>query len=110
MRLQLWDLHVIGGHRLGFGDHVNHLDGEVGGFYEGKTLCLAGVGDGEVGPQSQNSYRQWHLQHQIRVVRYSHELGQSWLTKYGMVRGVEVGNVEVDVLDVVVACCAELYW
>ena len=27
-----------------------------------------------------------------------------------MVRDVEVGNVEVDVLDVVVASRAELYW
>ena len=34
-RLQLWDLHVIDGHRLGFGDHTGHLDGEVGGLSEG---------------------------------------------------------------------------
>ena len=33
---------------------------------------------------------------------YSHELGQSWPTKYGVVGGVEVGDVEVDVLDTVV--------
>ena len=50
-----------------------------------------------------------HLQHQIRVVRYGHEFGQSWPAKYGMVGGVEVGDVEVDVLDVVVASRAELY-
>ena len=42
--------------------------------------------------------------------RYSRELGQSWPTKYGVVGGVEVSDVEVDVLDAVVACCAELYW
>ena len=48
--LQLWDLHVIGGYHLGFGDHAGHLDGEVGGFDEGEALCLAGIGDGEVGP------------------------------------------------------------
>ena len=47
---------------------------------------------------------------QIRVVRYNHELGQSWPTKYGVVGGVEVGDVEVDVFDAVVACRAELYW
>ena len=34
---------------------------------------------------------------------------QSWPTKYGMVGGVEVGDVEVDVLDTVVARRAELY-
>ena len=50
-------------HHLGVGDQTGHLDGEVGGFGEGKTLCLTGVGDGEV-----------------------------------------------DVLDVVVASGAELYW
>ena len=58
---------------------------------------------------SQGSYRRWHLQHQIHVVWYDHELGQSWPTKYGMVGGVEVNDVEVDVLDVVVASRAELY-
>ena len=42
--------------------------------------------------------------------RYGHELGQSWLTKYGVVGGVEISNVEVDVLDAVVANRAELYW
>ena len=41
---------VVGGHHLGVSDHASHLDGEVGGFGEGETLCLAGVGDGEVGP------------------------------------------------------------
>ena len=40
---------------------------------------------------------------------YGHELGQSWPTKYGVVGGVEVGDVEVDVLDAVVASRAELY-
>ena len=48
-RLQRWDLQVVGGHRLSVGDHTGHLDGEVGGFGEGETLCLAGIGDGEVG-------------------------------------------------------------
>ena len=48
-RLQLWDLHVVGEHRRGFGDHASHLDGEVSGFNESETLCLIGVGNGEVG-------------------------------------------------------------
>ena len=48
-RPQRWDLQVGGGHRLGVGDHTSHLDGEVGGFGEGETLYLAGIGDGEVG-------------------------------------------------------------
>ena len=45
------DLQVVSGHRLGVGDHTGHLDGEVGGFGEGETLYLVGIGDGEVGPQ-----------------------------------------------------------
>ena len=45
----------------------------------------------------------------MRIVRYIHELGQSWPTKYGMVGGVEVGDVEVDVLDTEVASHAKLY-
>ena len=47
---RLWNLHVISRRRLVFDDHASHLDGEIGGFGEGETLCLAGVGDGEVGP------------------------------------------------------------
>ena len=43
-------------------------------------------------------------------MRYGHELGQSWPTKYGVVGGVEVGEVEVDVLDTVIASRAELFW
>ena len=39
-----------------------------------------------------------------------HELGQSWPTKYGVVGGVEVSDVKVDMFDAVVACRAELYW
>ena len=35
---------------FGFGDHIGHLNGEIGGFGEGETLCLTSVGDGEVGP------------------------------------------------------------
>ena len=46
----------------------------------------------------------------VSVVQYGHELGQSWPTKYCMVGGVEIGDVEVDMLDAVVACCAKLYW
>ena len=40
---------------FGIVDHVGHLDGEVGGFGGGETLCLVGIVNGEVGPQSQNS-------------------------------------------------------
>ena len=42
-------------------------------------------------------------------MQYSHELGQSWLTKYGVIGGVEVSDVEVDVLDAEVASYDELY-
>ena len=74
-----------------------------------ERLCFVGIGDGEVGLQSQNSCRRRHLQYQIGIVQYGHELGQSWPTKYGVVGGVEVGDVEVDVLDTKVASRVELY-
>ena len=41
---------------------------------------------------------------------YGHEHGHSWPTKYGVVGGVEVDDLEVDVLDAEVASRAELYW
>ena len=62
-RLQRWDLLVIGGHSLGIVDHAGHPDREDGGFGEGETLCFTGIGDGEVGPQGQNSCRRGHLQY-----------------------------------------------
>ena len=43
-------------------------------------------------------------------MRHGHELGQSWPTKYGVVGGVEVGDVEVDVFNTIVAYHAKLYW
>ena len=42
-------------------------------------------------------------------MQYGHELGQSWPTKYGLVGGVEVGDVEIDVLDAEVVGRAKLY-
>ena len=49
-RLQRWDLQVVGGHRLGIGDHTSHMDGEVGGFSEGETLSLR-----------RRRWRGWHV-------------------------------------------------
>ena len=50
-----------------------------------------------------------HLQHQVRVVRHNHELGEGWSAKYGMVRCVEVSDQEVDVVGAEVLGGAELY-
>ena len=50
-----------------------------------------------------------HLQHQLRVVRHGHELGESWSREDGVVHCVEVSIQEVDVVDVEVLGGAELY-
>ena len=50
-----------------------------------------------------------HLQHQVRVVRHGHELGESWLAEDGAVRCVEVGDQEVDVVNAEVIGGAELH-
>jgi hypothetical protein len=42
-------------------------------------------------------------------VWHNHKLGKSWSAKDGMVRRVEVGNQEVDVVDAEVLGGAELY-
>jgi len=43
-------------------------------------------------------------------VQHSHKLGEGWSAKDGMVRRVEVGNQEVDVVNVKVLGGDELYW
>ena len=42
-------------------------------------------------------------------MRHSHELGEGWSTEDGVVRCVEVGNQEVDVVNAKVFGRAELY-
>ena len=43
----------------------------------------------------------------VAVVSYGHELGQRWVPKDGVVRQVNVSDVEVDELGVVVVACLE---
>ena len=49
----------------------------------------------------------WHLQEKIRVVGDRHELGEGGSSQDGVVGGLELGDLEVDVLGAVVVAGAE---
>ena len=85
------------------------MDGDVSSLGECDAFLLARVGDVKVGAQGEDPLLYGHLQHQVRVVWYGQKLGESWSAKDGMVRRVEEGNQEVDVVDVEVLSSAELY-
>jgi hypothetical protein len=55
--------------------------------------------------QREYTGRTWHLEYQVCVVRYRHELGDSWSTEDGMVGSLEVRDLELDVLGAVVFPC-----
>jgi hypothetical protein len=55
--------------------------------------------------QCEYSGRAWHLEYQVGVVRYHHELGDSWSVEDGMVGGFEICNLELDVLGALVFPC-----
>ena len=48
-----------------------------------------------------------HLEDIVAVVRHRHELGQGWIPEDGIVRKVDVGDVEVDELGAVVVALSE---
>ena len=54
-----------------------------------------------------DSATSWHLEHVVAVVSYGHELGQRWVPEDGVVRQVDVGNVEVDELGALVVAWPE---
>ena len=70
--------------------------GEVDSFGDLESLLLAGECSGDVAPERKDAVFRRHFKHQIRVVRYGHESGQSWATEYGVVGVVEVGDQEVN--------------
>ena len=49
----------------------------------------------------------WHLENIEAMVGHCHELGQGWIPEDGIVRQVDVGDVEVDELGVVVAALSK---
>ena len=63
------------------------------------VLFLAGDRDDVAAP--------WHLEDVVAMVRGCHELGKCWVPEDGVVREVNVGNVEINELGVVVIALAE---
>ena len=49
----------------------------------------------------------WHLEDVVATVCHCHELGQGWIPEDGIVRQVDVGDVEVDELGAVVVALSE---
>jgi hypothetical protein len=49
--------------------------------------------------------RTWHLEYQVRVMRYRHELGDSWSAEDGMIGTLGVRDFELDALGAVVFPC-----
>ena len=49
----------------------------------------------------------WHLEDIVAMVGHRHELGQGWIPEDGIVRQVDVGDIEVDELGAVVVALAE---
>ena len=54
-----------------------------------------------------DSATSWHLEDVVAVMGYCHELGQGWIPKDGIVRQVDVGDIEVDDLGAVVVALSE---
>jgi hypothetical protein len=69
------------------------------------SLCVAVEGYLQVPLQREYTGRTWHLEYQVYVVRYRHELGDSWSAEDGMVASLEVRDFELDVLGAVVFSC-----
>src|SRR3954471_247706 len=56
-----------------------------------------------------DTYRAWHLQHVIRIVRGRHELGERWTVENPIVRQWKIGNVKSDPLSSEVQLAAKCH-
>ena len=71
------------------------------------ALTITGVRLVDIPADGDDSLGTWHLEQHVRVVRYDHELGQAWPANYGMMGGVEVGDLKLKTLGSVVVHGAE---
>jgi hypothetical protein len=60
------------------------------------------VGDLQVPLKGEHTSWAWHFEYQVGVVGYLHELGDGRSAKDGVVGGLEVRDLELDVLGTVV--------
>ena len=64
----------------------------------------------EVSTQGKYSCIAWHLEEQVHIVWYCHELGQHRSSQYGVVGRFEVGYFKLDVLRPEVLFCTKCDW
>jgi hypothetical protein len=82
---------------------------EVGGLCHLKAFLFIGVGSVNIASESKDALLGRHFEHQLRVVRYNHELGERWSTKDGMVSILEVCDHKVNIVSTEVVWIAELH-
>jgi hypothetical protein len=80
----------------------NRIPGSFQGVREINVLGLARVGGLQVSVDLEDPLWSWHLQEKTRVVGDCHELGEGGSSQDGLVGGLELGDLEVDVLGAVV--------
>ena len=71
------------------------------------SLVLTRVGGLKTSVDREDTLRSWHLQQKIRVVGYHHELGEGGSSQDGVVGGLKLGDLGVDVLGAEVVAGAE---
>jgi hypothetical protein len=74
-----------------------------------KAFLFTGIGSVNIASKSKDTLLGRHFEHQVRVVRHSHEFGEHWSTKDGVVSTLKVLNHEVDIVGVEVVWIAELH-
>jgi hypothetical protein len=72
-------------------------------------MLIAGVGSVNIASKSKDTMLGGHFEHQIRVVRYSHELGERWSTKDGVVSTLKIRDHKVNVVGAEVVWIAKLH-
>jgi hypothetical protein len=74
-----------------------------------KLSSFIGIGCVNIASKSKDTLLDRHFEHQVRVVRHSHELGKRWSTKDVVVSTLEIYDHKVDVVGAKVVGSAELY-
>ena len=106
-RLLGGDLLLVCGEVLCCLSNKNRVPRSFQGVGELDVLGLTRVGGLQISVDREDPLWSWHLQEKIRVVGDRHELGEGGSSQDGVVGGLELGDLEVDVLGVVVVAGAE---
>ena len=107
--MEFWDLQVIGGGLPGVELGLLHVDREVRGFGDFEAFLFTSIGDVHIAFEREDAFLSWHIEYQVHVVRYSHEFGERWSTKDGVIGAFEVRDHKIDIVDAEVIGRAELH-